>query len=233
VPLCARSRRIVRLTVVLLLMVFFCNALLGCTVLWAFGYNLLTVPVAAGLLFPFWSFSLPPAAAGALASSKLARPVSQVFRGCLLQVSARSCHPCPLWSSPCCWEDTDPPRPLLPGFLSNCERFKLLQYRTSLRIPVWYLIRHVTRDRVACGPQSQCEQAQGEHEHRENGTRKRALRKHGDDGDTGTGQQSLRVACHGSAWSAPQTQRSVSCSKRTELRPSRGICGIYSLYCSI
>lgn len=42
------------------------------SVWWAFGYNLLTVPVAAGLLYPFLSFYVPPAAAGSLARACVA-----------------------------------------------------------------------------------------------------------------------------------------------------------------
>jgi len=35
---------------------------------WAFGYNAILVPVAAGLLYPFWQIMLSPMLAGAAMS---------------------------------------------------------------------------------------------------------------------------------------------------------------------
>lgn len=49
---------------------------------WALGYNLLSIPIAAGVLFPFTGFRLPPWIAGAAMAAMAAMAASSVSVVC-------------------------------------------------------------------------------------------------------------------------------------------------------
>jgi P-type Cu+ transporter len=47
---------------------------------WAFGYNLVLVPVAAGMLYPFWGLQLSPILAGLAMALSLVSVVTNSLR---------------------------------------------------------------------------------------------------------------------------------------------------------